>query len=157
MNTRLALAITFIIYALALLLICKPLWLPTARASELTAQDIVLMVNNDRTALGLKPLILDESLSQAAQAKANDEALYGYFSHISPTGITAPDYIKQRYWGENLGINFDNAFALEYSWMNSPTHRANILESRFAKTGIGISEGFYQGHKVNFIVQFFVL
>jgi uncharacterized protein YkwD len=155
-TTYRAIAIVIIVYAAALLLILKPF---LAHASELTPQDILLLVNNDRKSAGLKPLAVDKSLSEVAQGKADDEAKNGYFAHISPAGVRGLSLIKTKYWiaGENLGLNFDNALSLEASWMASPSHKANLLNGHYTKTGIGISEGFYQGHKVNFIVEFFIM
>lgn len=130
----------------------------TAPISDFSSQ-IFDLVNKDRVANGLKPLVLDTSLVSAAQAKANDEATQGYFSHTSPQGVKGWDFIATSYVraGENLGLNFYNASDLETAWMNSPTHKANILDSSFTHTGIAVDEGMYQGQKANFIVQLFTL
>lgn len=152
-----SIAITIILYAFAFLLIFKPF---IAQASDnLSTQDILLLVNNDRKSMGMKPLVVDKYLSEVAQAKADDEALNSYFAHYSPTGVRGLSLIKTPYWiaGENLGLNFNNALSLEASWLASPSHKANLLNPHYTRTGIGISEGFYQGHKVNFIVQFFIM
>ncbi len=59
--------------------------------------------------------------------------------------------------GENLAVNFIQAEDVETAWMNSPGHKANILNKNFANIGIGISQGQFQGHTAIFVVQEFGL
>ncbi|MEI6553150.1 MAG: CAP domain-containing protein, partial [bacterium] len=57
--------------------------------------------------------------------------------------------------GENLAVNFDYSKDVVQAWMNSPTHRANIVKAKYQEIGIGIAEGFYQGRPSVFVVQMF--
>ena len=105
----------------------------------------------------LKPSAL---LGVAARDKANDMAKNGYFAHTSPTGIT-PWYWFQKvgynfeYAGENLAVNFVDSQDVMNAWMNSPEHRANILDSHFTQIGIATAEGTYKGRPAIFVVQLF--
>jgi hypothetical protein len=57
--------------------------------------------------------------------------------------------------GENLAVDFEEAENVEDAWMNSPGHRANILNKEYEDIGIGIAQGTFQGHNSIFVVQMF--
>lgn len=118
------------------------------------------LTNADRTANGVAPLKEDPSLDRAAQLKANDMAAKGYFAHVSPDGKTPWYWLDQvgyqyTYAGENLAINFNDSSAVETAWMNSPTHRANIVKPQYTRVGYAVAEGMYQGKETTFVVQEF--
>lgn len=121
---------------------------------------ITSLTNADRSIEGLNALTEDPLLARAAQAKADDMASKGYFSHVSPDGKT-PWYWLQSvnyvytYAGENLAVDFTDSRDVETAWMNSPMHRANILKAQYTRIGIGIAQGVYQGKETTFVVQFF--
>jgi len=99
-------------------------------------------------------------LDLAAQLKALDMAKKGYFSHISPEGITPWHWFEQvgyeyAFAGENLAVNFQNVNDLIPAWLNSPSHRENILSSNYTETGVGVARGEFAGQETFFIVQFF--
>jgi len=121
---------------------------------------VVDATNQERQSLGLGELKVNEALRKAAQAKADDMAKNGYFAHQSPDGKTPWYWIDQtgytyRSAGENLAVNFDYSRDVVNAWMNSPTHKANIVKAKYQEIGIGISEGFYQGRPTVFVVQMF--
>ena len=128
--------------------------------AEILGSVIVQETNADRVASDLQPLALNDELSQAAQMKANDMATKSYFAHTSPQGVT-PWYwfdsagYKYLYAGENLAINFSDSKDVVDAWMNSFTHRANIINAKYTETGIGTAQGVYQGKETTFIVQLF--
>lgn len=118
------------------------------------------LANNDREISGLAPLRVSSKLTFAAQAKANDMAQRGYFAHTSPNGATPWDWMKKAgylflYAGENLAVNFGDSSDVDAAWMNSPSHRANILNQYFAEIGIATAKGSYQGRETTFVVQMF--
>lgn len=118
------------------------------------------LANTDRTQNALGKLAINEKLVQAAQMKANDMAAHSYFSHTSPTGVDPWHWFKEagynyKYAGENLAIDFSDSEDVNAGWMNSPTHRANILDQHFTEVGIATAEGFYQGRPTTFVVQEF--
>ncbi len=116
--------------------------------------------NSNRTADIIPPLKENPLLNVAAQQKADDMAKNGYFAHTSPSGIT-PWYWFQKigydfaYAGENLAVNFSDSKDVINAWMNSPSHKGNILNPHFTEIGVGIARGTYQGQGATFVVQFF--
>jgi hypothetical protein len=121
---------------------------------------LTALTNEDRTNNNLLPLKENELLKKAAEAKAQDMATKGYFAHTSPEGITPWYWLTQAgyryvYAGENLAVNFFESKDVERAWMNSPTHKANIVRSDFTEIGIGVANGKYQGRDTVFVAQFF--
>jgi Cysteine-rich secretory protein family len=121
---------------------------------------LTALTNDDRRDNSLSPLVENELLTKAAEAKAQDMAKNGYFAHTSPEGKT-PWYwfdqagYKYTYAGENLAVNFFDSEEVEQAWMNSPTHRANIVKENYTEIGIGIASGIYQGRNTVFVAQLF--
>lgn len=101
--------------------------------------------NNQRSADHENALTLNSQLEAAAQAKANDMVSKDYWSHDSPDGktpwafITTAGYHYQMA-GENLAYGFDSAGNTVAGWMNSPTHRANILNADYKDVGFGVAQ-----------------
>ncbi|MEK7583160.1 MAG: CAP domain-containing protein [Patescibacteria group bacterium] len=105
-------------------------------------------------------LITNPLLTKAAQLKANDMATKSYFAHTSPAGVTPwywLDQVGYRYSsaGENLAVDFIDSSDVHQAWMNSPGHRANILNAGYTEIGIATATGIYKGHETVFAVQFF--
>lgn len=103
------------------------------------------LLNNDREKHGLPRLIADSKLTQAARKHAADMVTNHYFSHTNLQGQSPFDRLKAsgiayRSAGENIGYNA-NAAELEKAWMNSPGHRANILNSTYTHAGVGLYTG----------------
>lgn len=106
------------------------------------------LMNQDRAAAGLPPLQIDMRLVRAARIKSQDMQDRGYFAHSSPNGTTPWDLMKAqgvtyRAAGENIAMGFTNSDAAEQGFMNSPGHRANILNPNFTHIGIGIVGNHY--------------
>ncbi len=103
------------------------------------------LLNNERVQNGLKPLILNEKLVEAARLKSIDLVEKDYFDHYSPTYGTPFDLL------EKLGIDFDKAgenlagnmdtLEVHRGLMASEGHRANILDSEYNQVGIGVVKG----------------
>lgn len=116
--------------------------------------------NNNRLAGNVSTLKINSLLNEAAQEKANDMAQKSYFSHTSPEGI-APWYWIDKvgyqyiYAGENLAINFSDSKDVVDAWMDSPSHRSNILNGNFTEMGFGVAKGIYQNRETIFIAQMF--
>ncbi len=122
--------------------------------------EILALTNTERQQNNLGALTENSELDQAAQAKAEDMATKGYFSHISPSGETPWTWIEDagysyHYAGENLATQFVDSRAVVNAWMASPTHRANLLGPQYTNIGIGVAQGIYQGQPTIFVVQFF--
>lgn len=116
-------------------------------ASDLTIENILVGINNERSLRNLTTLKTDSRLSTAAQGKTDDMQARHYFSHTDPDGhyiwdkIVAQGYTPYSSLGENLAIEFYNTESLVAAWMNSPTHRANVLNESFRDQGMGITFG----------------
>jgi len=125
---------------------------------------IIEETNFQRMLSSISPLQeLKESqlLNKAAAAKAQDMFKNQYFEHVSPSGV-GPGDLAQNYGyeyilvGENLILgNFSSEKELVQDWMNSPGHRANILNNRFTEIGVAIIKGTYKGDTVWIGVQEF--
>ena len=108
-------------------------------------QTMFNLVNKERVANGLKPLVNDMRLVKTARLKSADMVKLGYFDHQSPTYGSPFDMMKQygisfSYAGENLAGAPDVNTA-HVNLMNSPGHRENILRPEITKIGIGVVEG----------------
>ncbi len=131
-----------------------------AFSSAITEENIILLTNHTREEFNLTKLKFSSPLAQAAQAKANDMAEKGYFAHTSPDGRLPWDFMKAEGYeyimaGENLAVNFLEAESVENAWMNSPTHKANIINKNYEEIGIGIAQGNYGNRQSIFVVQMF--
>jgi len=135
-------------------------WPLTNVFSSILPGVLVELTNNSRLQNNIAPLKYNLLLERAAQLKAQDMAAKGYFDHVSPQGATPWSWLQKVSYhfsgaGENLAINFVDSSDIERAWLNSPGHRANILESRFSEIGIATAKGVYQGKETTFVVQFF--
>lgn len=106
------------------------------------AQEVLSLVNAQRTKNGLKALTLDSSLSKVAQAHSDDMAKNNYFSHTSLSGLSPFDRIKNagisyKTAGENIAAGQKTPEQVVQGWMNSEGHRKNILNASFTKMGLG--------------------
>jgi hypothetical protein len=121
---------------------------------------LIDQTNHNRAIAKLPPLTENALLTAAAQKKANDMAVNQYFAHTSPSGVTPWYWFQQvgykyTHAGENLAVNFSDSNDVENAWMNSPDHRANILNSSYTQIGIATAQGNYQGQPTVFVVQLF--
>lgn len=121
---------------------------------------IIAFTNDARAEGSLGALRENELLTRAAQRKANDMAAKGYFSHVGPDGKEPWDWLKEEgypyaYAGENLAVNFFDSSDVVRAWMDSPSHKANIVKPAYEEIGIGVAQGTYQGKVTTFVVQFF--
>jgi hypothetical protein len=122
---------------------------------------VVVELTNDERAQNAAPALVRSSvLDAAATLKAQDMAAQGYFSHDSPSGLTPWHWFETVNYpfvhaGENLAVYFTDSREVVEAWMKSPTHRANIVDSKYREIGIGTARGTYQGHDTIFVVQLF--
>jgi uncharacterized protein YkwD len=119
---------------------------------DLEAQMLEL-VNAERASMGLKPLAPDPELTEVARRHSVDMFARGYFAHVTPEGLSPFDRmtaagVKFRSAGENLALAPTLKIA-HTGLMNSPGHRANILQPAFGRLGIGIVDGGRRGLMVS--------
>ena len=105
-------------------------------------KEVFDLINKQRTNNGLAALKNDSEVQRVARIKAQDMVDNNYFSHTSPTYGSPFDMLKSfkisyKTAGENIAGNSSNSSAVT-AWMNSSGHKANILNSNFNYTGIGV-------------------
>lgn len=129
--------------------------------SLLTQQGVYTFTNTERTTRQMKMLGSNAKLDQVAEIRMKDMFSNQYFEHVSPNGNSASkeaDVVQYEYitLGENIALgNFKDDKALVDAWMNSPGHRANILNKKFTEIGIAVGKGTYEGRKTWIAVQVF--
>lgn len=131
----------------------------TTNTSGLTADELETfnLINQQRAQNGLSALKIDMEVQRVARIKAQDMVNNNYFSHTSPTYGSPFDMLKSfgityKSAGENIAGNSSNSAAVT-AWMNSPGHRANILNGNYNYTGVGVVTGSKYG---KIYVQMFI-
>jgi uncharacterized protein YkwD len=130
---------------------------PAAQAAATPQWQLICMINNTRAAHGLGRLYFADGLRNVAQTHSRDMLDRRYFSHTSPTGSTLyyriahSGFTRYGAWwaGETLAWgtgSYATPYATLRMWLNSPTHRAVLLSSRYNWIGIGRTVGTFQGH-----------
>ncbi|HSX33854.1 MAG TPA: CAP domain-containing protein [Candidatus Saccharimonadales bacterium] len=120
-------------------------------ATNLSASALLSETNAQREQNQLGDVKLNNQLTSAAQAKASDMAARDYWAHNTPGGQTPWTFITTAGYnyqtaGENLAYGFDSSDDTTTAWMNSPEHRANILNNTYVDVGFGIANSpNYQG------------
>lgn len=134
----------------------------TGQKSYLTAAGAIKWTNVNRAENSNLPALKENAkLDQAAQLKLQDMFKQQYFEHVNPQGVGPADLATKVGYnflteGENLALgNFADDKALVTAWMNSPGHRANILNIKYTEIGVAVGEGMYQGHDTWLAVQEF--
>ncbi|WP_099055158.1 CAP domain-containing protein [Streptomyces vietnamensis] len=107
-------------------------------------RDVVELANAEREKAGCGPLRTEGHLRAAAQGHADDMAARDYYEHHSPEGRDAGDRISGAgyawaAWGENIHRGPKTPERAMEDWMDSPGHRANILNCSFKDIGVGVS------------------
>lgn len=139
---------------------------PTAAEARLyTAQrferQLIVLANQTRYQQGLSALVVDDRLTAAAAAKARDMISRGYFGHFYQGGtpwafIDAAGYTDWKWAGENLAKNYRSPDQMMQAWLDSPSHRDNLLSNQFDRTGIATVAGKTPaGESVTVTVQLF--
>jgi hypothetical protein len=130
-------------------------------SSWLTRAGTIDKTNEQRKENNLPALKENRLLGQAAQKKMQDMFSGQYFEHVSPSGTGPADLAKAVQYeyvaiGENLALgNYKNDQELVTAWMNSPGHRANILNSKYLEIGVAVGKGMFDGHETWLAVQEF--
>lgn len=133
-----------------------------AYATNVSPAGLLTATNTQRINNGAGALSANSLLTSAAQAKANDMVARNYWAHVTPDG-------KQPWWfitnagysyisaGENLAYGFLNSNDTVTGWMNSPSHKANLLSTNFSEAGFGIanSENFNNAGQQTIVVAMY--
>lgn len=129
---------------------------------DITNEEVIVAVNQERVAAGLEPLAVNPLLSVSSCLKVDDMIQKNYWGHDSPEGVEPWYWIKLAGYpyisaGENLAYGYATADAMVAGWMNSQTHRDNILNARYTETGVCVKRADrFQGAMDQFVsVQHF--
>lgn len=129
-------------------------------AANISPSEIISLTNKERAANGLSALTNNKTLDSAALAKGNHMLAKGYWAHFAPDGTSPWSFFvnfgyKYQYAGENLARDFTNASDTVAAWMNSPSHKENILNPHYKEIGIAVVQGNLSGSDTTIVVQFF--
>jgi len=129
-------------------------------ATDITVQKLFTLTNEERAKISLPPLQENKELNDAAAKKATHMFKNDYWSHFAPDGTSPWDFIKQsgyqyEYAGENLAKNFLFSKNVVDAWMNSPTHKENIVRKEYSEVGYAVVNGMLNGEDTTLVVQMF--
>ena len=130
---------------------------PSAIGAKQARAAVVCLVNGERAAAGLGTLSRNRTLAAAGRRHAADMVQRGYFAHDTPEGSTPAARIASTAWvprtgrwyvGENLAWGAPGHATprdIVRNWMNSPSHRENVLRPMFEEIGVGLVAGSPRG------------
>lgn len=129
-------------------------------ATDITIDKLYQLTNEVRKKYGLPSLRYNKNLEQAAYQKAQDMFRKNYWAHFGPDGTTPWQFILQngyqyQFAGENLAKNFLFSNGVIDAWMNSPSHRENILKKEYQDVGFAVVNGVLNGEETTLVVQMF--
>jgi len=130
------------------------------RVSNISASDLLSDTNTERAKSSLPTLTVSDELSRAAFLKAQDMFANNYWAHTSPSGVTPWKWIGDAGYnydvaGENLAKNYPTADATVDAWMNSETHRANIMNAKYQDVGFAVVDGMLDGRNTTLVVAYY--
>jgi hypothetical protein len=129
-------------------------------SADINVEEVIRLTNIERQKNGLPTLTEDLKLDDAARRKAANMFEENYWAHYSPSGkdpwsfINAAGY-KFSYAGENLARNFSSSNDVVQAWMNSPSHKENLLNTHYQNVGIAVVPGTLLGQETTLVVQEF--
>ncbi len=128
--------------------------------ANIDQKKLIELTNIEREKKGLGKVSENEALDKAAKLKAENMFSENYWAHFAPSGKTPWDFILGSgyhftFAGENLAKNFYSSEEVVAAWMNSPTHRDNLLNAHYKDIGLAVMEGVLNGQKTTLIVQEF--
>ncbi len=129
-------------------------------ATDVTVDKLYELTNVEREKQNIPALQYNEDLSKAAQLKAKNMFEQNYWSHYGPAGETPWQFILEsgyqyEYAGENLAKNFLFSEGIVEAWMNSPTHKENLLRNDYTEVGFAVVNGVLNGEETTLVVQMF--
>ncbi len=128
--------------------------------ADVTTTSLLELVNSARQEEDLPGLVLSPKLNLTAYQKAQDMLEGQYFAHYSPEGVGPWHWFEKvgyhyRYAGENLAIHFFDSEEVHRAWMESKSHRDNILNPNYQEMGLAVVQGDFGGRPTAIVVQHF--
>ncbi len=129
-------------------------------ATDISVDKLYQLTNQQRERNGLSDLSYNDKLANAAAQKAQDMFNQNYWAHYGPNGVTPWDFIlrsnyQYEFAGENLAKNFLFSQGVMDAWMNSSSHRENILRRDYSGVGFAVVNGILNGEQTTLVVQMF--
>ena len=129
-------------------------------ATDVTVQKLYELTNAERSKINLNGLNYNDELAAAAKQKAEDMFAKDYWSHYGPAGETPWQFIlasgyQYEYAGENLAKNFMFSDGVVNAWLDSTTHRDNLLRREYTDVGFAVVNGILNGEETTLVVQMF--
>lgn len=131
----------------------------TAYFAYITENSIIDLTNSEREKIGANELIRNDALDRAAQKKGEDILKNQIFKH-NFTNRQFSDWIRDENYkyshvGENLAIDFATNTGVIEAWLNSESHKKNLLNKNFREIGVAIVEGKFRGENTTIVIQVF--
>lgn len=133
----------------------------TSETPEAMSKNIITYTNEERIKAGGTTLTENTQLDEAAKLKLEDMFANNYWEHVAPTsGLQAWDFMKEsgytyQYAGENLAKGYHDSSSTVNAWMNSQTHKDNLLNQNYTDIGVAVGSGTLDGKPVTLVVQLF--
>jgi len=126
-------------------------YLPIIHRSPTQEEELVDLINAERSRQGIGPLQINSVIMQVAEAHSQDMIDRNFFNHTNPDGLDPGDRLTNAGYnwlgaGENIGGGYTTPQAMFNAWMSSPGHRAGMLSDYYTEVGIGYVTGGYYGH-----------
>ncbi len=154
----------YLVFALVVTVLFKQIQTETGNvlgyATDITTQKLYELTNKERGKAGLPTLAYNEKLSEAAKLKAENMLENNYWSHYGTNGESPWQFIlgagyEYEYAGENLAKNFLFSNGVVEAWMNSPSHKENIMRKEYKDIGFAVVSGVLNGEETTLVVQMF--
>lgn len=153
----------YAIFIIVLKLIIVPFFILFPKSiffATITKNALIEFTNQKRENLGIQSLKENSKLDEAAYLKAKDILEKDYFSHQSPEGISPWYWFKKtgynyQFAGENLAIGFLDSEEVIQAWLDSSSHKKNLLEKNYEEMGIAVMKGEFGGNETTVVVQLF--
>ncbi len=128
-------------------------------AANISSDRLIQLTNERRAEQGLGSLQPNGLLSEAARQKAATMFNFGCWSHDcngrTPWSFISGVGYSYIYAGENLAKDFNDSESVVAAWMASPTHRDNLLNSKYQEIGMAVVDGILNGEETTLVVQMF--
>lgn len=151
----------FVIYGLLLLILRLLIGTLATRGAAVESGTLMGLINSERQQRNLSALVANSKLITAASQKSQDMIDRDYFAHVDPDGsyvwyrIENAGYKPYKILGENLAVDFSTSEGMVKAWIDSPSHRANLLHTDFLDQGLSALYGDYQGRYTNLTASLF--
>ncbi len=131
-----------------------------AESPELMSSNIIALTNEQRTTANIQEVRESKILDEAAKLKLSDMFDNNYWEHVAPSGKQAWDFMKEVGYsyeiaGENLAKGYHDSKSTVSAWMDSQSHRDNLLSQKYSEIGVAVGSGTLNGKPVTLAVQLF--